>query len=190
MYKYDIALSYAGEQKAYVSRVCRILKMKGLSVFFADDQQEELTGIDMTTKFYDVFHNQCFLIAAFVSDEYLKKDITMHEATIGKMRSREEKRNCLIPVYFGEARLPDFNPDINYLSAKKPEAEVAYYLAAAVELHKKQVYSETEDGKKTCRSDIINHVNNTVNFYGNSGQLIQAESIKDCNIQYIVKKEK
>ena len=93
MYKYDIALSYAGEQKAYVSRVCRILKMKGLSVFFADDQQEELTGIDMTTKFYDVFHNQCFLIAAFVSDEYLKKDITMHEATIGTLRSREEKRN-------------------------------------------------------------------------------------------------
>ena len=72
MHKYDLALSYASEQKDYVSSVYKLLKLKGLSVYFASAYQEELTGIDMTEEFYSIFHDQCLFIAAFVSNDYLQ----------------------------------------------------------------------------------------------------------------------
>lgn len=192
MYKYDIALSYASEQKDYVSSVYKLLEMKGLSVYFAAAHQEELTGADMTKEFYSIFHDQCLLIAAFVSDIYLQKKRPMAEAAIGQMRSREEKRSCLIPVYFGDARLPEFDPDINYLNADKPAEEVAHYLAEAVRLRKAKQASARETAAQTTSGSAqpdgqAPGTSHSHNFYfiGGSPRIVQADTITGSNIQCV-----
>jgi hypothetical protein len=39
-YQYDVALSFAGEDRHYVEQVAEILKRKGISVFY--DKYEEI----------------------------------------------------------------------------------------------------------------------------------------------------
>lgn len=125
-YQYDVAISYASEQEQYVSRVYKILKMERISVFFAPNREEEFLGRDMITEFYEIYRYKSRYVACFISEEYLKKDITMHEAKTDLLRQKEEKRNCLIPVCWGTARLDGLDPDIHYLNGDRlREVEIA-----------------------------------------------------------------
>lgn len=137
-YQYDVAVSYASEQERYVSRVCKILEKENLEVFFAPNREEEFIGRDMITEFYDIYRYKSMYVACFVSEEYLKKDITMHEAKVATLREKEEKRNCLIPICWGNARLPGLDPDINFLNADRlREVEVAERIKWIVNAGKK-----------------------------------------------------
>lgn len=112
---YDVALSYAGEQVRLVSRVAKLLEAENLRVFFAPDREAEFIGEDMYAKFYRIYRYESRYVAAFVTADYLKKEITMHEAATAMLRRRDEKRNCLIPIYFDGASLPNLDADINYI---------------------------------------------------------------------------
>lgn len=184
MYLYDIALSYASEQERYVSRVYEFLKLHGLSVYFAPGNQEDITAENLVQVFYPIFHDQSMMIAAFVSKEYLKKDWTRQEVSIALTRSREEKRNCLIPICFGAARVPGMDPDIHYLNAEKSEAEIAYFLAEKVKRRKKEFAAATvpseksgvDGSRKDCTFSPVVHA-------GGDVYITQASEIKNSNIQ-------
>lgn len=125
-YEYDIAISYASEQETYVRRVAKILEMEKLRIFYAPNREEEFLGRDMITEFYEIYRYQSMFVCCFVSEDYLKKDITVHEAKTALLRTKEEKRNCLIPVYFNGARLKGLDPDIHFLDGDRlREVEVA-----------------------------------------------------------------
>lgn len=125
-YKYDIAISYASEQEHYVYRVARILEQENLKVFYAPNREEEFLGKDMITEFYSIYRYESAYVACFISTDYLKKDITMHEAKTALLRGKDEGRNYLIPIYFGGVRLDGLNPDIQFMNADKlREVEVA-----------------------------------------------------------------
>jgi len=51
MSKYDVALSFAGEQRWYVDVVNSELKAFGISTFYDDDSQVELWGKDLNEVF-------------------------------------------------------------------------------------------------------------------------------------------
>lgn len=114
-FSYDVAISYASEQERIVSRVVNILKVDGFRIFFAPDLESEYIAEDMIAQFYRIYRYESRYVAAFVTEEYLRKDITMHEAKTAMLRRREEGRNCLIPIYFEKAVLPCLDPDINYI---------------------------------------------------------------------------
>lgn len=122
----DVAISYASEQEQYVSRVYKILEKENIKVFFAPKWEEEFIGRDMITEFYEIYRYKSRYVACFISEEYLKKDITMHEAKTALLREKEEKRNCLIPICWGNARLDGLDPDIHFLNGDRlREVEVA-----------------------------------------------------------------
>lgn len=153
-FRYDVAVSYASEERPYVERVVRYLQMDGLKVFFAPDVQESLIGENMLEVFYPVYKRESMFVAAFVSEAYLKKDYTRQEADIALFRSKEEKRNCLIPIYFGKARLEALNRDINYLSAdKQTENAVAYYIKEKVKKQKNSSGFGPADMERCGRED-------------------------------------
>lgn len=114
-FTYDVAISYASEQERTVSRVVSILTAEGFHVFFAPDRESEYIADDMIARFYRIYRYESRYVAAFVTEEYLHKDITMHEAATAMLRRREEGRNCLIPIYFEKAVLPNLDPDIHYI---------------------------------------------------------------------------
>lgn len=45
-YKYDIALSFAGEDREYVEKVATLLKENGIKVFYDKFEQVDLWGKD------------------------------------------------------------------------------------------------------------------------------------------------
>ena len=51
--EFDIALSFAGEDRNYVDQVAHILKSKGISVFYDKFEEANLWGKNL----YDYLHN-------------------------------------------------------------------------------------------------------------------------------------
>ena len=124
-YKYDVALSYAGEDVEIVESVYQILCEEGIDVFFAPECQDELVGAHMDRVLYRKFNNECFFIAAFISDSYINKRPTMLEAKIAINRNKNEKRECLIPFCLEKGvKLPGLNEKIIYLDDNN-EVEIA-----------------------------------------------------------------
>lgn len=114
-FAYDVAISYASEQERTASRVVSILRADNFKVFFAPDRESKYIAEDMIAQFYRIYRYESRYVVAFVTEEYLRKDITMHEATTAMLRRKEEGCNRLIPIYFGDARLQHLDPDINYI---------------------------------------------------------------------------
>ena len=50
-YKYDVALSFAGEDRFYVDQVATILKEQGVSVFYDEFEEVDLWGKDLALHF-------------------------------------------------------------------------------------------------------------------------------------------
>ncbi|WP_206919166.1 hypothetical protein [Alicyclobacillus suci] len=58
-FDYDVALSFAGEDRIYVEQVAEILHAIGVRVFYDRYVEDELWGKDLYTHLDDVYQNKC-----------------------------------------------------------------------------------------------------------------------------------
>jgi hypothetical protein len=72
-YEFDVALSYAGEDRTYVVSVAERLRNQGVAVFFAEFAQADLWGTDLYQFFDDVFRKRARFAMLFVSRHYISK---------------------------------------------------------------------------------------------------------------------
>ncbi|MBZ0214555.1 MAG: TIR domain-containing protein, partial [Nitrospirae bacterium] len=70
---YDVALSFASENRQYVEKVWSRLTALGLRVFFDQDEQIKLWGRDLVAEFSDIYGNLSHCVVMFISREYASK---------------------------------------------------------------------------------------------------------------------
>ena len=125
-YKYDVAISYASEQERYVARVVEILEAENVRVFFAPNRETEFMGQNLINAFYKIYRYESRFVVCFISEDYLRKDLTVHEARTAILRNQIEGKNCVIPIVWGNARIEGLDPDIHYIRGDMlREVEVA-----------------------------------------------------------------
>src|SRR5262249_44725376 len=76
--KYDIALSFAGEDRAYVEEVAAGLKSAGVSVFYDGFEKANLWGKNLIDHLADIYSNSRYVVM-FISKAYVEKAWTTHE---------------------------------------------------------------------------------------------------------------
>ena len=69
---YDVALSFAGEDRDYVDEVARILRDHGVAVFYDRFETGHLWGRDLYAHLTSVYRSARFTIV-FVSEHYATK---------------------------------------------------------------------------------------------------------------------
>ena len=114
--KYDVALSFAGEQRVYVERVGQELISKEIAIFYDRIEEEivRLWGGSLTENLHEVYENSSHYVIMFISKEYVEKAWTTHErrsalsgAILGKTK--------ILPVRFDDTPVPGLPTDIAYL---------------------------------------------------------------------------
>lgn len=76
---YDVALSFAGEDRGYVGQVAYILKHWGIRTFYNKYEEANLWGKNLYTHLRDVYSTQAKFTILFVSKHYASKLWTSHE---------------------------------------------------------------------------------------------------------------
>ena len=76
---YDLAVSFAGEHRAYVERVVRAGEARGLRIFYDRDKGNDWWGKSFIREQRNVYGSQTRYFVPFISSEYLTKPIPMDE---------------------------------------------------------------------------------------------------------------
>ena len=118
-YKFDIALSYAGEQQAFVERVAEELDYRGIRVYFDKFDQANLWGTDLREHFANLFRNECQYCVVFSSQEYATKMWPTLEMENILARVMNDKGAYILPIKFDDTIIPGIPYTIGYLDARK-----------------------------------------------------------------------
>jgi hypothetical protein len=105
-YPYDVALSFAGEQRPYLEQVAAGLKSHGVKVFYDSYERVTLWGKDLYTHLDDVYQNQARFVVLFGSAEYASKVWTKHELRSAQARALNEKGEYILPARFDDTKIP------------------------------------------------------------------------------------
>lgn len=118
VYDYDVCLSFAGEDRAYVRGVADALKRKGVRVFFDEYEEVGLWGKDLYIHLDDVYKNSARFCVVFISSHYAKKLWTNHERRSAQERAFIENREYILPARFDHTAIPGIRDTVGYIDLK------------------------------------------------------------------------
>jgi len=122
-FEYQVALSFAGEERDYVQVVAEGLTRLGITHFLDSENEEDLWGKNLPEYFDWVFSRGSEYVVVFVSEHYAAKSWTRLELRSAVARALLEKNEYILPVRFDQAHLdgiPDTTCYID-LEGKTPE---------------------------------------------------------------------
>lgn len=124
-YEYDVALSFAGEDRAYVEVIANKLKNRGIKVFFDKFEISKLWGKDLYPCLNHIYKDSAKYCVIFVSKSYKNKAWTQHELKSAQNRAFIENKEYILPIFLEHVKLDGINDTIGYINASEfSESEI------------------------------------------------------------------
>jgi hypothetical protein len=118
VFDYDVALSYAGEDRAYVQQIAARLRELGIVVFYDEYAAAEMWGNDLYTLLDEVYRKRARFTIIFVSHYYASKPWPRHEQQSVQARALTDIGPYLLPVRLDDSELPGLRPTVGYVDAR------------------------------------------------------------------------
>lgn len=106
-YKYDVVLSFAGEDREYAEELANKLKQRNLDVFYDKWYQASLWGPNLALRLGDIYSKKSKYAVIIVSKKYIEKNWTKHELKYIQERVFEDDGYGL-PLFLEEVEVPGF----------------------------------------------------------------------------------
>lgn len=116
--EFDIALSFAGEDRVYVDAVANELDSRGIKVFYDLFEEANLWGKDLYVHLSDVYQKRARFTVMFISKSYRDKLWTNHERCAAQARAFQEAQEYILPARFDDTEVPGVLPTVGYISLK------------------------------------------------------------------------
>ena len=118
-FEYDIALSFAGEDRPIASQIASELQARGVRVFTDDIERTQLWGRDLSDELRSRFGEKTRYVVLLVSAHYAIKDWTDFEFTIARKEAGRRSTEFILPVRLDDTSVPGLRSSIVYLSLKQ-----------------------------------------------------------------------
>ena len=115
---YDIALSFAGEDRKIAGHLARSLLIEGVRVFYDEFYKGEIWGKKLTQHFQDVYGPKARFVMILISKHYPIKDWTDFEFDIAKGEAKKRKTEFILPVRLDNTKILGIHQDVAYLNYK------------------------------------------------------------------------
>ena len=135
--KYDVALSFAGEDRAKATELAYELKKIGLTVFYDEYEQAYLWGKDLYQHLQSVYRDQSQYCVIFVSRHYYEKIWTKHELKSAQARAFRENSEYILPLRLDKTEIPGINDTTGYVEIG------SFSISLIAEMIAKKVKNET-----------------------------------------------
>ncbi|MBA2735857.1 MAG: TIR domain-containing protein, partial [Pyrinomonadaceae bacterium] len=116
--EYDVALSFAGEQREIVELIAKLLKERNVKVFYDNYEKSRLLGKDLYIELADIYSNRSKFVIIFVSKEYKDKIWTNHEIRNAFERAIEQD-GYIIPARLDDTEITGLRKTIGYTDLRK-----------------------------------------------------------------------
>lgn len=112
---YDVALSFAGEDRPLAKELAGVLTGNNIKVFYDEYEKADLWGVELYEHLTDVYKNRAQFCVIFVSEHYDRKLWTNHERKAAQARAFEENREYILPIRVDETEVKGILPTVGYL---------------------------------------------------------------------------
>lgn len=121
--KFDVAFSFAGEQRDYVEKVASYVENEGgLSVFYDFNYEIDMWGTNMVDYFKDIFEKKANYCVMFISKDYAAKTWPNFERQIIQAKSLFQE-GYLLPARFDDTPIKGEVPTVKHLNIRDMEPE-------------------------------------------------------------------
>jgi len=117
--EFDVALSFAGEDRAFVEAVVMGLAPTGCRVFYDADREWEWWGEDLVEYFDQIYRLRSRYAILFVSRHYAAKMWTRHERRSALARGLQQVEPYVLPIRLDDTALDGLRPTVGYLDARR-----------------------------------------------------------------------
>ena len=126
MQKYDVVLSFAGEDREHAKALANLLESGKYSYFYDENELAELWGKNLYDYLSSVYKDRARYCVMFLSQHYERKLWTNHERQIAQARAFQENREYILPVRLDDTEIPGIPPTVGYLDLRVMTIEEVY----------------------------------------------------------------
>lgn len=128
--QYQVAISFAGEQRSYAETLARHLSTYGVAYFYDAENEAALWGKNLAEEFQKIYSKKAQFVLMLISRDYIAKQWCRHERRSAMAEALGRDREFILPVRFDDA-WPDGVPtDVHYVDGgRKTAPEVAAIIA-------------------------------------------------------------
>ncbi|HLK60268.1 MAG TPA: TIR domain-containing protein [Chthonomonadaceae bacterium] len=128
IYKYDLAISFAGEQRSIAESLASRLDASGYSIFYDQFETAQLWGTELPVKLGDIYEKQARYCLVVVSEEYVQKMWTNLERSFAISRAIKQRDDYILPLRIDGVELPGIPPTISYVDMNITSEDAIYGL--------------------------------------------------------------
>lgn len=122
-FEYDVALSFAGEDRQHADALAALLRSRGIRVFYDIYEQVNLWGKDLYEHLADIYPNKARYCVMFLSAHYARKTWTNHECQNAQARAFREHKEYILPVKLDDTIIPGNCPTQGYIDLRQHTIE-------------------------------------------------------------------
>ena len=117
-YDYDVAVSFAGEDRGYVEEVVRSLQAAHVNVFYDQDQLAAMWGENLVDFLQAIYKRRARFAIIFISRHYVAKTWPGHERQSAQDRALQQSSPYILPIRLDDTELPGLHATISYLDSR------------------------------------------------------------------------
>lgn len=125
-YKYDVALSFAGEDRSHAETLTDLLRSDGYRVFYDEYEQATLWGKNIYEHLSSIYKDKARYCVMFLSQHYAQKLWTNHERQSAQARAFEENQEYILPIRLDDTEIPGVLSTVGYLDLRLMTVEDIY----------------------------------------------------------------
>ena len=113
-FPFEIVITYASENSAYVEEVAEKLESMEIRIFYAPFEQADLWGKSLEAQLDVIYRNLGRYCLLFVSEHYARKVWPNFERKAAMKRAVQQNDEYILPCRFDDTELPGMADDIVY----------------------------------------------------------------------------
>ena len=116
---YEVALSFAGEDRAYVEKVATGLKDAGVDVFYDAFETSNLWGKNLIDHLAEIYQKCSRYVVMFISQHYVSKAWPKHERVHAQARALVAKDEYILPARFDDTEVPGMTSTVAHVDLRR-----------------------------------------------------------------------
>ena len=120
---YDIAISFAGEDRDVAQAIASSLVTKGINVFYDEYEKANLWGKDLYVHLTKIYRDESKYCLMLLSVNYAKKQWTRHERKAAQAKAFNENREYILPLRLDDAEIEGVLNTTGYIDYRNVSLE-------------------------------------------------------------------
>jgi len=119
--EYDVAISFAGEDRGHAEAISELLRRKSVKVFYDEYKRADLWGKDLYEHLSFIYQKCAKFCVMLISQHYVEKNWTILERRAAQARAFEMRTEYILPIRLDDAEVPGILSTTGYIDLRNTD---------------------------------------------------------------------